>query len=101
MFSRRKNEVVTDGPLTVDSLRAWMLAELSARTGTPVTEIDPDATFDSFGLDSRTAVQVSGRLEKVVERRLSPAVLFEHPSVNTVVTYLASELNLEGVSTHD
>ena len=49
---------------------------------------------DAYGLDSRNAVQISGALEKIVDRRLSPAMLFDYSTIDDLSDHLASELQL-------
>jgi acyl carrier protein len=93
MFRRNKAAVI-DGPLTHESLRGWLVAELARRVKCPESEIDTAKSFDAYGLDSRSAVQVSGALEKVVERRLSPAMLFDHNSIDELAAHLTRELRL-------
>ncbi|MGL4305216.1 MAG: acyl carrier protein [Mycobacteriaceae bacterium] len=95
LFKRKNTTAPITGELTENSLRTWLVQELATRTGVAVTEIDPSRTFDSYGLDSRAAVQVSGSLEKVVERRLSPAILFEHQSVDQLVSFLSKEIGMK------
>jgi acyl carrier protein len=94
MFGRRKKQTTVDGALTEESLRGWLVQHLADRVQIPAAEVDPDRTFEEYGLDSRVAVQVSGALEKVVERRLSPGLLYEHQTVNELTGYLATELHL-------
>ncbi|MBS1695227.1 MAG: acyl carrier protein [Actinobacteria bacterium] len=93
MFGRTKTPAI-QGPLTNDSLRAWLVTELARRVKCAETDVDTAKPFDAYGLDSRTAVQVSGALEKVVERRLSPAILFEHETIDDLADYLTRELRL-------
>lgn len=93
MFGRKKATTV-DGPLTQEALRGWLIGELARRLNCPQSDVDTAKSFDAYGLDSRTAVQVSGALEKVVERRLSPAILFEHETIDDLAAYLARELRL-------
>lgn len=93
MFRRNRTPAI-EGPLTQESLRTWLVAELARRVKCPESEIDTAKSFDAYGLDSRTAVQVSGALEKVVERRLSPAMLFDHNSIDDLAGYLTRELRL-------
>jgi acyl carrier protein len=93
MFKRTKTSTI-DGPLTEESLRSWLVADLARRVKCAESEIDTAKPFDAFGLDSRTAVQVSGALEKVVERRLSPAILFDHGTIDDLAAYLSRELHL-------
>ncbi len=95
MFKRTKTSTI-DGPLTEESLRSWLVADLARRVKCAESEIDTAKPFDAFGLDSRTAVQVSGALEKVVERRLSPAILFDHGTIDDLAAYLSHELHLPG-----
>ncbi len=94
MFGRRRAPVI-DGPLTHESLRTWLVSELARRVKCTEAEVDTAKPFDAYGLDSRAAVQVSGALEKVVERRLSPAILFDHGTVDDLASYLTRELRLQ------
>lgn len=94
MFGRKKTAVV-EGPLTHEKLRGWLVAELASMVKISEADVDTSKPFDAYGLDSRTAVQVSGKLEKVVERRLSPAILFDHETIDDLADFLAGELRLQ------
>ncbi len=93
MFRRKKAQPL-DGPLTAETLRGWLIEHLAARVGADPGDIDTGRTFEAYGLDSRVAVQVSGALEKVVERRLSPGLLYEHQTIDDLSSYLTRELRL-------
>ena len=93
MFRRAKAPTI-EGPLTHEKLRAWLVSELARRVKCAESEVDTAKPFDAYGLDSRAAVQVSGALEKVVERRLSPAILFDHGTIDDLAAYLTNELRL-------
>lgn len=95
MFARTRRHTI-DGPLTHDSLRAWLVTELARRVKCPESEVDTSKPFEAYGLDSRAAVQVSGALEKVLERRLSPAILFDHTTIDDLADYLARQMRLQG-----
>jgi len=58
-------------------------------------QVDTAKPFQAYGLDSLAAVQVSGALEKVVERRLSPGILFDHETIDELADHLVGELQLE------
>ncbi|MGB9227371.1 acyl carrier protein [Mycobacterium sp.] len=90
---RSRTTPTVDGELTQDKLRAWLVTELAHRVNTPESEVDTAKPFDAYGLDSR-AVQVSGALEQVVERRLSPGILFEHRTIDDLTAHLAHALQL-------
>ena len=94
MFGRKKTAVV-EGPLTHEKVRGWLVTELAGMVSISEAEVDTAKPFDAYGLDSRTAVQVSGKLEKVVERRLSPAILFDHETIDDLADFLAGELRLQ------
>ena len=94
MFKRKKAVPKPEGPLTEDALRQWLTDYLAVQIEIPRQEVDTEKTFESYGLDSRVAVQVSGALEKIVERRLSPGLLYEYPSIDDLSQYLAKELRL-------
>ena len=93
MFGRIKKPAI-EGPLTHEALRSWLVSELARRVKCPESQVDTAKPFDAYGLDSRTAVQVSGALEKIVERRLSPAILFDHETIDDLADYLTRELRL-------
>ena len=94
MFGRKRTPTI-EGPLTHEKLRAWLVAELARMVKIIEAEVDTAKPFEAYGLDSRSAVQVSGALEKVVERRLSPAILFDHETIDELADHLAGELRLE------
>lgn len=94
MLTRKKKAQQIDGPLTSQALRQWLIEHLAARIGTDPADVDTGKTFEEYGLDSRVAVQVSGSLEKIVERRLSPGLLYEHQTIDDLSSYLAMELRL-------
>lgn len=91
----RKNDVPElDGPLTSASLRQWLVERLAQQIKVEPAEVDTAKTFEAYGLDSVVAVQVSGSLEKIVERRLSPGLLYEYQTIDDVTGYLTKELEL-------
>ncbi|MGK5730984.1 acyl carrier protein [Streptomyces sp. URMC 124] len=94
MFGRKKDAQQISGPLTEESLRQWLIEHLAKRIEAAPSDIDTQKSFEAYGLDSRVAVQVSGALEKVVERRLSPGLLYEHQTIDDLSGYLAQELRL-------
>jgi acyl carrier protein len=94
MFGRKKTATI-EGPLTQEKLRAWLVTELASMVKISEAEVDTTKRFDEYGLDSRTAVAVSGKLEKVVERRLSPAILFDHETIDDLADYLTGEMRLQ------
>lgn len=93
MFRPRRTAII-EGPLTHETLRAWLVTELARRVDCAESEVDSAKPFDAYGLDSVAYVELSGALEKVVEYRLSPAILFDHETIDSLADYLARELLL-------
>jgi acyl carrier protein len=96
MFKRKRTAKI-NGQLTHEKLREWLVAELARMVKISEAEVDTAKPFDAYGLDSRAAVEVSGSLEKVVERRLSPGILFDHENIDDLANYLSQELRLQRV----
>jgi natural product biosynthesis luciferase-like monooxygenase protein/amino acid adenylation domain-containing protein len=74
-------------PGRLEAIRAWLLRELASRLGTPV--IDPGEPFAAHGLSSREAVGLAGDLEAWLGRTLSPALLWQYPTVDALALHLA------------
>jgi acyl carrier protein len=53
---------------------------------------DPRQPFDSYGIDSLTAVMILGRLEKRVGRRLSPTLIWNYPNIEALSARLNAPL---------
>jgi len=69
-------------PTDAAELRAWLISRVAQIAGVPAHDIDPAAPFDSYGINSTDAVSLSGELEEWLGTALSPALLYEHPSID-------------------
>ena len=58
-----------------------------ARQASP-DEIDPDKPFVELGLDSMSAVSLSGDLEMLLGVDLPPTLLWEHPTISALVSHV-------------
>lgn len=94
-FRKEVDEYSSNEPISEQVIRQWLIRRLAKQVKVDASTIDTAQTFDAYGLDSIVAVQVSGDLEKLVEKRLSPALLFEYPSIDELSAYLNAELNLK------
>jgi acyl carrier protein len=75
---------------TAPEIEAWLTEQVAAILSVPADEVDPTETFDSFGLASRDAVSLSGDLEDYLQRRLSPTLLYQYPTIRALSEYLAA-----------
>ena len=76
---------------TASDIEAWLTGQIAAILRVSEDKIDPDKTFDSFGLGSVDAVSLSGDLEDYLDRRLSPTLLYQYPTVRLLARHLAGE----------
>ncbi|GIV95383.1 MAG: hypothetical protein KatS3mg057_0040 [Herpetosiphonaceae bacterium] len=75
-------------PTTIEN---WIVNWLARQLGIHPTAIDTRAPLSSYDLDSLSAVAMVGELEQWLGRRLSPTVVWSYPTVEALVSYLASE----------
>jgi len=84
-----RNQAVEE-KLSAEEIRAWLIHEVASRLHIPETEIDTTASLLEYGLDSLQATGISGRLERLLKRRLSPAMLWDHPTIDELTNYLTT-----------
>ncbi len=91
--------MTSDGPLetgigalqTKEAIQTWLIAHIAEELGIGADAIDPRSSFDDLGMASRDVVTLSGDLENWLGRKLSPTLLWEHPSVALLSVYLSGE----------
>ncbi|MCC6156036.1 MAG: SDR family NAD(P)-dependent oxidoreductase, partial [Candidatus Hydrogenedentes bacterium] len=74
-----------------EAIQAWLVEHIANELGINAGEINPNGAFDDLGMASRDAVTLSGDLENWLERKLSPTLLWEYPSITQLAAYLAGE----------
>jgi acyl-CoA synthetase (AMP-forming)/AMP-acid ligase II/acyl carrier protein len=79
-------------------VKTWLCQWLIARVGIDPAEIEMDRRFDDYGLDSLTAVELSGELEDWSGVELTPTNAWEHPTVTSMAELVASGLIENGTS---
>jgi malonyl CoA-acyl carrier protein transacylase/acyl carrier protein len=91
--SSRTSAAATAGPPTTQAsqIREWLFTQIAERMGLNPQDIDPKLPFQNFGLDSKEAVNLSGDLETLLDRRLSPTLLWQYPSIEALSNYLGQE----------
>ncbi|MGE8413472.1 MAG: acyl carrier protein [Pseudomonas sp.] len=93
-FSEKKQAPVE---LNEENIKHWLVQRMGTLLKIDPSQVDTARTFEAYGLDSLVAVKVAGDLEKFMEQRLSPALLFEYSSIDDLSKYLASELTTSEV----
>ena len=78
--------------MTTEEIRTWLVSKIAESTGIEPREIGVEEPFAAFGLASRDAVILSGELEELLGRRLSPALLYDYPNIHILAQHLAEQL---------
>jgi acyl carrier protein len=74
-------------------ISAWIVRELKLDPA----QLDRDATFVRYGMDSVRAMMLVGDLEDHLTRRLSPTLAWDHPTLNALAGHLAESIGTSAV----
>jgi acyl carrier protein len=76
---------------TQEQIENWLVDQIAEILIIEKKEIDVRAPFSSYGLSSRDAVLLSGDMEDWLDRRLSPTIVYEYPSIETLAKHLSED----------
>ena len=85
-----KKSVAAAEPPSEKEIQDWLVARIAKALDASSDRIDVEAPFARLGLDSRTAVGMSGELEKWLGRRLSPTLIWDFPTIAALARHLHS-----------
>lgn len=71
------------------AIQDWLILQVSELLQIDPATIDIRESFTNYGLSSRDAVTLSGELEELLGRRLSPTLAYEYPSILALARHLA------------
>jgi acyl carrier protein len=74
------------------AIQGWSVEYLSKLLKLPAERIDPKGDFDSFGLDSSSAVAYIMSLEEWLEIELVPELLFDFTTIVSLAEHLVTLL---------
>lgn len=83
------------GPQSAEQIEAWLEAWLIDRLDLDASELSRDKPFAELGVDSLTAVELSGELEQEFGVPLPPVVAWNYPTPAALSGYLAKKSNGE------
>jgi acyl transferase domain-containing protein/acyl carrier protein len=72
-------------------LRAFVLDEAARVLRIPSEDLDPDQGLFDLGMDSLMSVELKGRLENGIGRKLPTTLTFNYPSVSAIADFLSCE----------
>ena len=77
--------------LDARQIETWLIDNVAARLDVSAEEISPHAPFTDFGLDSASAIALTGELSELLGRILSPTLAWDHPTIAQLARHLAGE----------
>jgi 8-amino-7-oxononanoate synthase len=89
--SIRSSTTATHAPLVElkEVIHAKVLHWLRSEVDAAVETIDYDTSFMEVGIDSVGAASIALDIEKAIGERITPDVMYEHPTINRLAMYLA------------
>jgi acyl carrier protein len=75
--------------LDQNAIQAWIVDYVADVLALEPHEVAPDKPFDGFGLDSVTAVGMTGALEEWLGKRVDPMLIYQHPTISKLAEALA------------
>lgn len=80
----------TEGSTDTEPLRRWLREALAAHLRCPMDRVDDQRPFAEQGLDSKEAIVLAGELEEHLGVTLQPSIIYDHPTVERLVAFLAA-----------
>jgi acyl carrier protein len=77
--------------VTREQIQHWLLVKLATALKLRPADIDVGEPLARYGIDSPLVISLSGELERLLGRPLSPTLVFEYPTVAALAGYLAGE----------
>ncbi|MDY7012706.1 MAG: beta-ketoacyl synthase N-terminal-like domain-containing protein, partial [Cyanobacteriota bacterium] len=74
-----------------DEIATWLSEKLAQTLHVDSQAIDPHQPLASYGLDSATAVGLSGELETWLQRKIEPTLVYNYPTIAEIADYLAQK----------
>lgn len=74
-----------------EAIKKWLASRISERLSVNPEEIDASLPFTRYGLDSKEAIIIASEMEDWLGRQLSPALVYEYPTIDALSRFLAGE----------
>ena len=83
--------LLTDDQLNTKEIQDWLITHIAELLHKAPSTIDIRETFSNYGLTSLDVVTLSGDLEELLGRRLSPTLAYDYPNILTISRFLAGD----------
>lgn len=77
---------------TLGRVRRWLVSRVSLATGLDASDVDHKMPLGQFGLDSLAAVSIANEIEHLLNLKLAPTLIWDHPCIEDLAVYLVEQL---------
>lgn len=70
-------------------IESWLVNSISELLNIDPNQIDPTVSLETYGLDSSTAVILSGDLQDWLGFPLDPTIFFDYPTIEQISDHLS------------
>ncbi|MCQ3938431.1 MAG: non-ribosomal peptide synthetase [Chloroflexi bacterium] len=88
--SESANQRGGEAKISPVEIQSWLVSRIASMLETDATSIDPRQPFTYYGLGSVQAVSLTGDLEIFLNRKLSPTLAWDYPTIESLAKYLAN-----------
>jgi acyl carrier protein len=78
-------------PLSAEAIQEWLVTQLADRLEIDPEDIDIQAPFESFNLESAQALALLTKLEQWLGRSVPPMLIWNYPTIELLAQRLAEE----------
>jgi acyl carrier protein len=76
---------------TAESIQDWLIEQVAQRMDLDPDEVDSQASFESFGMESAEALVLLNNLEQWLGRSVPPVLIWNYPTIAQLSERLAQE----------
>jgi acyl carrier protein len=76
-----------------EQIHTWVVNYIANLLEIEPEKVDVKVPFDRYGLDSSAAVGLTGDLADWLRCDIDPTLLYDYPTIESLVKYLSSNLN--------
>jgi acyl carrier protein len=90
---KQSTEITKKKSPTPAEVQDWLVSYLANLLEIDLDEVDVTVSFDRYGLDSATAIGMTGNLEEWLGYELDPTLIYDYPTIEALAENLAEEEN--------
>jgi len=75
---------------TAEEIREWLVSAVAAKMRVGPERVGVAESLSSYELDSLEVISISAEMEDWLGVRLSPTIIYEHPTIESLAEYIAS-----------